>query len=91
MQLFPFAEFSKNTQALRVINSFCHVTGKGNCRGGDVEVPDESLEPLPKRRCSRSKVHHTETQVALGSSGMNSSMTEFSFFKLNIIFFLYRK
>ena len=48
-------EFCKNSQALRVVNSFCHdvVKGKrkGNCRGGmkELEVDKENL-PLAKRR-----------------------------------------
>ena len=67
------AEFSKNTQALRVINSFCHVGSKGNCRGGNVEMPDENVEPLPKRRCSRSKVHHVVTKVASTSPGRDAA------------------
>eukprot|EP00731_Ephydatia_muelleri_P025383 Em0017g466a len=37
---------------------------KGNCCGGNVEMPDENVEPLPKWRCSRSKVHHVVTKVA---------------------------
>lgn len=49
-------EFTTNTQALRVVNSFCHAPSRGNCRGGTVEQPDESLaRPLPKRRRSSSK------------------------------------
>ena len=44
-------EFMKNTQALRVINSFCKGPAKGNCRGGNSDpVEKENLtQPLPKR------------------------------------------
>ena len=45
-------EFVKNTQALRVINSFCKGPAKGNCRGGhngDLVEKENSTEPLPKR------------------------------------------
>ena len=48
-------EFCKNSQALRVVNSFCHDVGKGkrkgNCRGGvkELEVDKENL-PLAKRK-----------------------------------------
>ena len=28
-------EFSTNTQALHVVNSFCHAPSRGNCRGGE--------------------------------------------------------
>ena len=49
-------------RSVRVINSFCHVASKGNCRGGNVEMPDENVEPLTKRCCSRSKVHHVVTK-----------------------------
>lgn len=42
-------EYYQNTQALRVVNSFCRV--KGNCRGSTSITPDEhSHEPLPKRK-----------------------------------------
>lgn len=45
-------EFVKNTQALRVINSFCKGPAKGNCRGGHSGDPVEKenlTESLPKR------------------------------------------
>ena len=42
-------EFMRNTQALRVINTFCKVPSKGNCRGNlDRDIRDENA-PLPKR------------------------------------------
>ena len=47
------AEFCKNTQALRVVNSLCRDTVRGNCRGnkhGHNTVEEENLQPLPKRR-----------------------------------------
>ena len=45
-------EFYKNTQALRVVNSFCRDVAKGNCRGSKREQIEVELEnmPLPKRR-----------------------------------------
>ena len=44
-------EFCKNTQALRVINSFCRGPVKGNCRRNrePMNIEEESM-PLPKRR-----------------------------------------
>ena len=53
-------EFTKNTQALRVINHFCKGPVKGNCRGGHSESLDKENfnEPLPKRpRQSSSRKH----------------------------------
>ena len=43
-------EFAKNTQALRVINSFCKGPARGNCRGGMHDKGKENDEPLPKRK-----------------------------------------
>ena len=43
-------EFTKNTQALRVINSMAKGPLKGNCRGGHEDTGKENhVEPLPKR------------------------------------------
>ena len=44
-------EFVQNTQALRVINSFCKDPARGNCRGGMKRGLDLEQEnrPLPKR------------------------------------------
>ena len=44
-------EFVKNTQALRVINSFVKAPTKGNCRGSHQDNHDKenTLEPLSKR------------------------------------------
>ena len=44
-------EFCKNTQALRVINTFCRGPVKGNCRTlkRPVDLEKENV-PLPKRR-----------------------------------------
>ena len=42
-------EYYQNTQALRVINSFCRAPVKGNCRGGDCIVPETDCAPLQKR------------------------------------------
>ena len=47
------AEFLKNTQALRVVNSLCRGLSGGNCRRGkhkiNVNIGEEN-SPLPKRR-----------------------------------------
>lgn len=51
-------EFYKNTQALRVIDSFCIGSIKGNCRGAhdpDCTVDEWENMPLPKRRSLRKK------------------------------------
>ena len=45
------AEFCKNTQALRVINSACGEVSRGNCRGNKRSLNvDQENTPLPKRR-----------------------------------------
>ena len=45
------AEFCKNTQALRVINTVCGEVSKGNCRGNTRSLDTEKEnKPLPKRR-----------------------------------------
>ena len=49
-------EFTKNTQALQVINSMSKGPSKGNCRGGHEDKDTEKenhVEPLPK--CPRKK------------------------------------
>ena len=47
------AEFCKNTQALRVINSVCGDVSRGNCRGNkcvhSLDIEKENI-PLPKRK-----------------------------------------
>ena len=51
-------EFEQNTQALRVVNSFCREVAKGNCRGnkGDSQpVLEQENNPLPRRKQSRAK------------------------------------
>ena len=48
-------DFCKNTQALRVVNSFVGPV-KGNCRGNKTEAKintDKENKPLPKRRYLR--------------------------------------
>ena len=54
-------EFCKNTQALRVINSVCLDTVKGNCRGNKTkrrmtiaDIENES-QPLKKRKADRKR------------------------------------
>lgn len=44
-------EFFKNTETLRVVNSFCRGPIRGNCRGS---AETDSL-PIPKRSSKRSK------------------------------------
>ncbi len=47
----PNAQEFMNTQALRVIDSFCRDTVRGNCRGNTTKRPlDKENTPLPKRR-----------------------------------------
>lgn len=43
--------FQLNTQALRVVNSFCRDVGKGNCRGNKRchSTMEENSTPLPKK------------------------------------------
>ena len=46
-------QFMENTQALRVVNSFCRAPVRGNCRGSTSSEPivDEyACAPLPKRK-----------------------------------------
>ena len=47
-------EFFKNTAALRVVNSFCRGSARGNCRQIDSEIHKENI-PLSRYRkqCSR--------------------------------------
>ena len=55
------AEFLKNTQALRVIGSFCQSPIHGNCRGSQSERHQDELGgPLPKRRCMRERVKSSD-------------------------------
>lgn len=43
-------EFSKNAQAIRIVDSVARAPLRGNCRGGRQDVEDkENCEPLPKR------------------------------------------
>ena len=45
------AEFLKNTNALRVINTICRNVSHGNCRGNkQICDPEKENTPLPKRR-----------------------------------------
>ncbi|KAL5491299.1 hypothetical protein EMCRGX_G016561 [Ephydatia muelleri] len=44
------AEFVKNTQAIRVIGSFCQSPKYGNCRGSNSEQSEDVHVSLPKRR-----------------------------------------
>ena len=48
-------EFQQNTQALRVVNSFCRPTVKGNCRGNSETTDEENDYPLPRRSANRRK------------------------------------
>ena len=56
-------EFQSNTQALRVVHSFCREVVKGNCRGhkeNNYAVDEENITPLPKRFKSRAKATQSE-------------------------------
>ncbi|KAL5489473.1 hypothetical protein EMCRGX_G018567 [Ephydatia muelleri] len=70
------AEFLKNTQALRVTNSFSHRPNRGNCRGGNVEIAEATCEPLPKRRCrsQQKAVVYNESQSAIDLGSCNDSI-----------------
>ena len=54
-------EYYRNTQALRVVNSFCRGPVKGNCLGGGQSAKDIGNEntPLPKRHARRKKLTNT--------------------------------
>ena len=56
------AEFVKNTQAIRVIGSFCQDPKYGNCRGSNAEQPEEVFASLPKRRYIRSTKKSSKNQ-----------------------------
>ena len=50
-------EFCQNTQALRIVNSFCKDIARGNCRGSKsstLNIDKENLV-LPKRQQVRAK------------------------------------
>ncbi len=56
-------EFQNNTQALRVVNSFCREVVKGNCRGNKRKEHndlDKESTPLPKRSKCRVKITVSE-------------------------------
>ena len=57
-------EFQQNTQALRVVNSFCRDVIKGNCRGNKATEPtfENEAYPLPKRSSSKSKSNKTRVR-----------------------------
>ena len=51
-------EFQQNTQALRVVNSFCRPVVKGNCRGNMTmkEIDKENINStLPRKSTKRQK------------------------------------
>ena len=52
------AEFKTNTQALRVVDSFCCGPVRGNCRSSEsrAKISSTDIEPLPKRR-ARKRTH----------------------------------
>ncbi len=55
-------QFLKNNQALRVVNSIKLDVHKGNTRGTNtVELTEESVVPLPKRRKIRKKIDNEST------------------------------
>ena len=51
------AEFKSNTEALRVINSFCRGPVRGNCQSNKQQkISCDDIEPLSKRR-TRKRSH----------------------------------
>lgn len=48
------AEFKSNTEALRVMDSFCRGPVRGNCRSNKRQLLScTDIEPLPKRRAHK--------------------------------------
>ena len=45
------AEFTQNTQALRVVNSLCRAPVRGNCRAANTKNKDKAVEPLDEIAC----------------------------------------
>jgi hypothetical protein len=43
-------EYFKNTESLRVIDSFCRKPARGNCRGEVETISIEDCNPLAKRK-----------------------------------------
>ena len=60
------AQFCKNTQALRVINSVCGTVSKSNSRGNKktIDLQAES-KPMPKRRKAKKKVPFPPTSESV--------------------------
>ena len=59
-------DYQRNTQALRVVNSFCKDIVKGNCRGNKRQQIDKENcdQPLPKRHKSRAKKQPQQSEDA---------------------------
>ena len=56
------SEYFSNTEALRVINSFCHNQVNRNCRGvkSTEEVDENDIIPIPKRQAlQRQKINNS--------------------------------
>ena len=52
-------EFGKNTESLRVVNSFCRGPVRGNCRGaGESDTGLDSATPLTRRRKVKTAKRH---------------------------------
>ena len=45
------AEFTQNTQALRVVNSLCRDPIRGNCRGASAKNKGKAAKPLDENAC----------------------------------------
>ncbi len=58
-------DFIRNTQALRVIDSFCVDVAKGNCRGNPTtqEIGKENA-PLPRRQSKRKRTSKDEDEAS---------------------------
>ena len=56
-------EYHSNTQALRVVNSFCRDPIRGNCRGNATRqtiFTESDMEPIPRRNSHKRKENDTE-------------------------------
>lgn len=66
------AQFCKNTQAIRLINSVC-ANVKGNCRGRKQCIDMEDNNPLPKRRRIRNRGDRENKDPSLHDNIVSSS------------------
>lgn len=56
------SEYFSNTEALRVVNSFCRNQVKGNCMWvkRNQEVDENDVMPIPKRQALQRKIIHEQ-------------------------------